>query len=242
MNIVKVDATTSTNALAKVLNKDKTEHAFCVSAEFQTEGRGQLNSQWQSSRSENLMFTVVFNDLDLEIENQFVLNAMVCLRILRVLKSNNIPNIRFKWPNDIFLQDKKICGILTSNLTYHKYHLIGIGIDSDFEEIPPDLADIMSSLKAYIGEEIENVLILQRFLDEFSAVLPAFIDSGLSFFHAEYLDNSYLLGKTVTIGSEFEEYTGKVMRINKKGAIIIRLVNGMLQPFYSGTINKIYQD
>lgn len=231
-------STNSTSAEAeKMIKQGEKLGNFLIIAEKQKSGKGRSRNSWYSPKG-GLWFTIALSNFNVS-SNLTIFIGVILRRILAELFPQIENKIKIKWPNDIFINDKKVSGILTSYLTYYKYHLIGIGVDTNISEFPLELDESVTSLQTVLNEEVENVLILQRFLDEFSVELPEFLDTGLSKFHDEYLQNSYLIGKTVSIGSEFEEYTGKVMRINKKGGIILRLANGMLQPFYSGTISNI---
>ena len=150
MHIVKVDATTSTNTLARSILNEVTHNMYAVSAEFQTAGRGQQNSNWQSAKSENLTFTVVYKDLKLAIENSFLLNIVICIALVNVLKNYLPAKINFKWPNDILADGKKICGILIENNlsgNFIKTSFVGIGLNVNqinFENLPDAIS--MSAL------------------------------------------------------------------------------------------------
>ncbi|NBC58173.1 MAG: biotin--[acetyl-CoA-carboxylase] ligase [Bacteroidetes bacterium] len=242
MKIIQVDSTTSTNTLAKVLNKNMKEKSFCVSAEFQTEGRGQLNSKWQSSRSENLMFTVVFNDLDLEIENQFVLNAMVCLRILKVLKSNNIPNIRFKWPNDILSEQFKICGILienTLNKNLIKSSYVGIGLNvnqSYFENLPQ-----ASSLKNIIQKSVDRHQLLQALIEELETIPEALKTYSPQHIINTYKQNLYNFERdSIFTLASGESHTGKITDVQLDGKLCVEFKSRKQSYFNHKEISQQY--
>ncbi len=242
MNIVKVDATTSTNALAKVLNKDKKETKFCVSSEFQTQGRGQLNSSWESAKSENLMFTVVFNAIDLKIENQFALNALVCLRILKVLKSYNIPNLRFKWPNDILSDQFKICGILienTLNKNLIKSSYIGIGLNvnqTKFEDLPK-----ANSLKTLKNIHFDRDKLLNQLVDELNDI-PESLELH-SIEHIISVYKRYLYNyKTTTqfILPNGDCYKGQIIDISTDGKLLVKSITGEENYYTHKAISQVY--
>lgn len=171
MKIIKVDATTSTNRLARVLNKANDKENFCVSAEFQTEGRGQLNNSWQSIKSENLMFTVVLSQLQLDIKNQFLLNALVCLKMFKILKKYELPKLSLKWPNDILSENFKISGVLIENSlsgNFIRTAFIGIGLNVNqtrFEKLPH-----ASSLKRILNHSIEKEQLLKNLVEELETI------------------------------------------------------------------------
>lgn len=187
MKIFKVDATTSTNSLGRILNRENKDKSFCVSAEFQSEGRGQHNSSWQSKKSENLMFTVVFNQLQLNVNNQFLLNALVCLNLFKILKKNDLPRLSLKWPNDILSEHFKICGILientlSQNMINKSYIGIGLNVNqTHFENLPQ-----ASSLRNLLDKSFDRNELLQEICDQLES-----IPESLKKCSAEKIINSY---------------------------------------------------
>jgi len=232
--------TTNSTSLSaeKLIKQGEQLGNFLIIADKQISGKGRRRNRWFSPAG-GLWITMALNGLNVQ-SNLTIFTGIILRRTIAELYPEISDRLKIKWPNDIFIDDKKISGILSSYLSYNKYHLIGIGIDTNITELPNEISEIATSLAIELQKNIENVMILQRFIDIFSETLSQFLTSGLQPFLNEYLDNSYLMGKKISIGSDFEEYTGTVERINKKGAIILRLENNMLQPFYSGTIKKIF--
>ncbi|RRO21957.1 biotin--[acetyl-CoA-carboxylase] ligase [Flavobacteriaceae bacterium 14752] len=242
MNIVKVDATTSTNTLAKVLNKDRKEKSFCVSAEFQTQGRGQLNSSWQSSRSENLMFTVVFNEINLKTENQFALNALVCLGILRVLKTYDISNLSFKWPNDILSEQNKICGILienTLNKNLIKTSYIGIGLNvnqTHFENLPK-----ASSLKKIKNIHFDRNELLNKLIDELDEIPKELNTHSIEHIISVYKRYLYNYKKETEFAlPKGNSFKGQIQDIATDGRLLVKQNSGQEQFYAHKEISQVF--
>jgi BirA family biotin operon repressor/biotin-[acetyl-CoA-carboxylase] ligase len=242
MKLIKVDATTSTNELAKSLNKKKQKGNFCVSAEFQRSGRGQQNTSWQSNKSENLMFTIVYNTIDLNLDMRFCLNAMVCLGIYNVLKTLGIKNLSLKWPNDILADDFKICGILIENSIVGnkiKHSYVGIGLNvnqTQFDNLPK-----ASSLKSLTGTEFDRDLLLTKLIYELKNI-PKEIDVN----SAQNIINvykRYLYGFNVV--KEFKLpnaglKTGKIKGVDLDGKLLIEFESGELNHFEHKAVQQIY--
>ncbi|HET8885168.1 MAG TPA: biotin--[acetyl-CoA-carboxylase] ligase [Salinimicrobium sp.] len=133
MRIIKVGATNSTNSFAKDLYKNNLiNEATCIVAHSQTEGRGQRGSQWQSNEGENLTFSVVFPNLNINAGKQFLITASVAMALVEGLKSLKINRLKIKWPNDIMASGKKIAGILIENFVSNgrtTTSIIGIGLN-----------------------------------------------------------------------------------------------------------------
>ena len=242
MNIVKVDATTSTNELARTLNKDKNAEKFCVSADFQTQGRGQLDNNWQSKRAENLMFTIVFNQLDLKSENQFLLNALVCIEILEVLKQRQIPKLSLKWPNDILSDRKKIGGVLIEN-TMNKgiinTSFVGIGLNvnqTQFESLPKASSLINQTGNKFDRKNLLNDLVfnLEKIDQKLKTVPPQSIMED----YKGLLFNFNTISKFSKNNTDIQ--TGIITDIALDGKLLIHFNSGEKQYFTHKTIGQVY--
>jgi BirA family biotin operon repressor/biotin-[acetyl-CoA-carboxylase] ligase len=153
MDIIKVNATESTNSLAREwYNSNKNERPVCIVAFSQTSGRGQRGAQWVSNAGENLTFSIIYPNPKIEIGDQFLLSAAVGLQIIKALKHLKINNLKLKWPNDIMADNFKIGGVLIENILKNNRiaaSVIGIGLNINQVEFP-DLPKA-SSLKNLTG-------------------------------------------------------------------------------------------
>ncbi len=133
MNIIKLNAIDSTNNyLKKIIVDEGISDYTVVTAKFQTEGKGQLGTKWDSEDSKNLICSVYKKDINIKAQDQFVISALVSLALIKTLRKANLSNLHIKWPNDIMSDNKKICGILIENIVkenYIKDSVIGIGLN-----------------------------------------------------------------------------------------------------------------
>lgn len=131
MEIIRVSQTASTNSLIKEI---KAAHATVLVADCQTAGRGQRGNSWEAEPGANLTFSIMLKRGDLRADRQFIVSCAIALAIVEAL-DDLLPlrdDITVKWPNDIYVGDKKICGILIENsLTgaYVSSSIAGIGIN-----------------------------------------------------------------------------------------------------------------
>ena len=117
MQIIKLDATASTNTYLKELAAVKNLQDFTVvTTKDQTLGRGQLHSKWESESGKNLAISILKNNFDLSVEQGFLISMTVSLAILDSLRQLGIPKLSIKWPNDILSGNFKIGGILIENI------------------------------------------------------------------------------------------------------------------------------
>ncbi len=143
MRIIKLDAIDSTNDFLKSMSNDQfLENFTVVTAQTQTNGKGQMGSQWVSETGKNLIMSILLKEVVPDIHQIYTLNIAVALAINLVLDDYNIPKLSIKWPNDIMSDDKKIGGILIEN-TIKKdgsiISIVGIGLNvnqTNFEHLP----------------------------------------------------------------------------------------------------------
>ena len=117
--------------LLKLLKKKSYQEGTMVNTSYQKGGRGQRNNNWLSEKGKNLTFSFLLEP-NIELSNQFLLHIITSISIFKTLLEINIKNISIKWPNDIYVNDKKIAGILIENLVYRKFihkSVIGVGLN-----------------------------------------------------------------------------------------------------------------
>jgi BirA family biotin operon repressor/biotin-[acetyl-CoA-carboxylase] ligase len=227
MEIVKVDATNSTNQLAKELNSKNSYGNFCVSAEFQKEGRGQQLSKWQSEKSKNLTFTIVYNQQNLDIRNQFMLNILVCLNIYRVLETYKIDHLYLKWPNDILADDKKICGILIENSLSGntiKTSYVGIGLNvnqSHFEDLPH-----ASSILNILGRPVNRDLLLDKLVQQLQNIPDELQQMDLVSVLDEYKHKLFRYDQTSDFYLNNKIIQGQITNIETDGRLVVAFTDG----------------
>lgn len=241
MKHVKVDATTSTNETAKVFRKNGFTENFCISAEFQSSGRGQHHKIWVSEKSKNLTFTVVLGNLNLMVDRRFYLNILVCNALHEVLKTYQLPNLLIKWPNDILSDQKKIGGILIEN-TLNKnfisttYIGIGLNINQDvFNDLPQ-----ASSMKLLLNKEFDRDKILSRLLKTLEALPDRLEGSSVDATVANYKKNLYGYKSQTPFKLHQEKVTGTLQDVEVSGEIKVEFENGVVKCFDHSEIQQLY--
>ena len=149
MNIHWLKMTDSTN-LDAWRNKDAAEDKTVWCAEYQTAGRGQRGNRWESRQGENMMFSILFRPRGLRAAGQFVISQICSVGIVRYLAELGL-DARIKWPNDIYIGDRKICGMLIENTLKDDtlaVSIAGIGLNVNQKVFPPELPNPTSVLLA----------------------------------------------------------------------------------------------
>jgi BirA family biotin operon repressor/biotin-[acetyl-CoA-carboxylase] ligase len=169
LEIIKLNATDSTNSFLKNLLQNSTPRNFTVVVTTnQTKGRGQLEKNWNSEPHKNLTFSVFISFKNLKIIHQKYLNFAISQAIYDVLLAKNLFKIHIKWPNDILSANKKICGILIEN-TFSgkniKNAIVGIGLNVNQEKFP-EFINNATSLKLETSIEFDLDKLLKDILIE----------------------------------------------------------------------------
>ena len=137
-----IDSTNNRIARDKDLLADRTVYA----TDFQTAGKGQRGNGWESARAENLLFSILFKPTDIPATGQFIVSQAVTLGIADYIKGKGI-TASIKWPNDIYVADRKICGILIENAVNGDSlvsSIVGIGFNLNQLSFSPDIPNPVS--------------------------------------------------------------------------------------------------
>lgn len=212
----------STNALAvNFLEESTFQKNFIICAHEQTNGKGRLEKNWYSPVG-GLYFTLAFPD-QIFPPPITLFTGVVIHKVL----SSIFPELTFsiKWPNDIFVNDKKLGGILTSS--NKNGTVIGIGIDCNIGEIPDHLKEIATSLLIETGQKISLKKLLKIILKSFERDFYLFNEKGFSHFVEYFNNHHYLAYKRVLIYSGENQTVGIVKTITEDGALKLETATGL---------------
>ena len=166
-NVTWFNSLKSTNSEAKE-HIEEYDNLSVIATYEQSAGRGQGDHTWYATPGKNLTFTIIFKPEGLLASDALLLTQITTISLLSYLKKKHI-NARIKWPNDIWVEDKKICGILIENIlegTYVKSSLIGIGLNVNEKNWPEELPNPISICEL-TGEEYNIKKELNSFHKEF---------------------------------------------------------------------------
>lgn len=166
MRIIKLNAIDSTNSFLRQLSAEELVDDFTVAvAEHQTNGRGQIGTQWQSQKAKNLVLSIFKDVSGLDVESHFYLSMAVSLGVYDALKTFQINALKIKWPNDILSEQQKLCGILIENVIKRNQlqsSIIGIGINVNqtlFDGLPNATSmQVISGIHFDLDEVLQEVL------------------------------------------------------------------------------------
>jgi BirA family transcriptional regulator, biotin operon repressor / biotin---[acetyl-CoA-carboxylase] ligase len=210
--ILKLSETASTNTFTlELLSNERPEEGLVVVADFQSHGKGLDTNTWESERGKNLTFSLVLYP-EFAADQQFILNKAISLGIYDFLVSE-LPdqNITIKWPNDIYIGDKKACGILIQNSVIGNkldYVVAGIGLNVNQKAFTSNAPNPVSmKMLSDIEYNLDKALytLLQSIFKRYSQV-----NSGAT----KLIENDYQ--KALYHVMEWHEYMLNGMQINAK--------------------------
>ena len=218
------DETDSTNVRASRLAEEGAEHGTLVVADQQDAGKGRRGRGWSSLPGTGIFMTLILKP-ELNPSNASMLTLVTALATARALRRVvNVPAL-IKWPNDLVVNGKKICGMLTemsAQFDYINNIVIGIGINVHNESFPEEIEKTASSLLLECGHRFHRADIIEAFLEEFEAAYEVYLKTedmeGLQQDYNELLVN---MNRQVRVLDPKEPFEGKAMGITKKGELIV---------------------
>ena len=231
--IIRLDEVDSTNSYLKGRNDLLQQHGLVVIADMQTSGRGRVGREFVSLRGKNLTFSVVLHP-ELPLGEIQVLSLLAGVAVSRVLEKY-LNKIRLKWPNDVLVCEKKICGILLEAITIPEQSfpvlVMGIGLNTKgcLNDYPEELQDIVTTIESEISRnfkivsetetatDFENETVFQQILLELECCMEEFSGgsenlrelnnsaSGYSALLQEWLQRAQAIGRKVLSLRDAEE-------------------------------------
>lgn len=207
---------TSTQA-KKALSDGLASNAVFASVE-QTNGRGRFGKSFYSPKSTGLYFSIVLHP-NAPLQDSVAITAAAAVAVCEVIESATKKHPQIKWVNDIFISDKKVCGILTEAISDFESGrvqsvVVGIGINLTTESFPEELRDIAAS----VGESLDK----NRFIAETFNRLKAYCENiENKQFMQKYRDRSYVLGKCITFNRNGRDYVATAKAILDDGALLV---------------------
>ncbi|MGB5819316.1 MAG: biotin--[acetyl-CoA-carboxylase] ligase [Saonia sp.] len=243
MQIIKLDATESTNLyLKKLMLSTALKDCTVVVAKAQLNGRGQRGTKWDSETGKNLTFSVLKRFDSLDVGNRFFLNICVSLAIYDSLKQLQIPDISVKWPNDILSGHSKICGILIENILSGKNiqaSIIGIGLNVNqlkFTDLPK-----VSSLKLLLGRTLNLDELLLSIIDNLKKYSSTFDQKSRKHLTDSYEKLLFRRDKPSTFKNlKNEMFMGLIRGISADGKLVVSLEDNTRHEFDLKEIKLLY--
>ena len=227
-----IDSTST--ELRRRMSVEELPHSYCISADFQTSGHGQATNRWESEDGKNLLFSVLLRPTIIPAAEQFVITEIVTLAIINALQDYIRQKITIKWPNDIYVGDKKLCGILIENALCGPTIdtcIVGIGININQELFVSDAPNPVS-LKQLNGRDNDREEILEEIYNNILNYYNYLADNWQNndikqSLYCEYMNNLYRrTGYHNYSTPDGEHFRAEIENIGSQGHLTLRLESG----------------
>ena len=230
--------TDSTNLWIKRLAKEGASEGTLALAEFQSAGRGRLGRSWEVPEGTSVMMSILLRP---KFEPQYAptLTLVMGMAVAKAVKSLGF-DVSIKWPNDVVVSHKKICGILTEMGVRDgkiDYAVIGVGINVNIKEFPEEMADKATSLYLESGKEFDRSQIPGLVMEAFEEYYEKFAATcDLSGLKEEYESILANYNQPVRVLAK-EPYEGVARGITDGGELLVEKTDGTIATVSAGEVS-----
>src|SRR5947208_178146 len=231
----------STNLFASrlIAHGRKVQEGTVIIAESQTAGRGRLGRSWHSEREAGVYFSLVlFPKAPPSLAPLFTLGTAVAMH--NAIERYSGLDVDIKWPNDLLIGRRKICGILSeiqAEVDLVKTMIIGVGLNANHERMPEDIAERATSLRIASGRIQSRLEILLEFFEEFENIYMDFERKGPRGIIEQWTRfSSFANGRKIEINDGVRRIEGVTRGLNPLGALRIEQKGGHVEEVYSGDV------
>ncbi|MEY8337439.1 biotin--[acetyl-CoA-carboxylase] ligase [Lachnospiraceae bacterium 62-35] len=239
-NLVYYPETDSTNERGKRLAEEGCPHGTLVVADFQSAGKGRRGRSWTSPPGEAIYMSLILRPQILPAGAAMVTLAAAMAVAEGIRQVTRLPAM-IKWPNDIVIKGKKICGILTemsAEMECIHYVVVGIGINVNQEEFPEDIRDMATSLFLEKGEHVSRSVVAAAVMEAFEQYYACYEKTGdLSLLADEYNGMLVNRGQEVKVLAAKGDYTGISQGIEEDGRLLVKTRDGKVRRITSGEVS-----
>lgn len=240
-NYVKVyDSIDSTNREAKRLWQNGLKEPALILAREQTAGKGRRGRTWHSPKDEGVFMSMLLIP-DIEPNHASMLTLIAGLAVTQAIKSLTGIDSMIKWPNDLVMGNKKVCGILTemsAEMDYVHHVVVGIGINVTHVDIDDSIVGIATSISANCGQVISRPALIGAVVEAFEGLYDQFVvEQHLGFMLEAYNNRCINVGRDLRVLSRSGEIEGKGIGITEDGTLQIRLKDGTITTVNAGEVS-----
>jgi BirA family biotin operon repressor/biotin-[acetyl-CoA-carboxylase] ligase len=233
--------TDSTNRVAMELGYAGEPEGAVILAEEQTAGRGRSGRSWHSERGAGLYVTLLLRPRLSPVQAP-LLTMLAGLSAHSAIQAQTGLSAELKWPNDILMDGKKVGGILTemhAEPTQVRFVIVGIGINTNQEKFPHDIASLATSLRKESGRTHSRLELLVRLLNEFESDYNRFLREGARYVVDRFERvSSFASGKRVRVETGFETYFGTTAGLSSDGLLQVKREEGPVTMVVAGDVTE----
>ncbi|MBF0186675.1 MAG: biotin--[acetyl-CoA-carboxylase] ligase [Magnetococcales bacterium] len=238
-----LETTPSTNTLAMEAARDGASEGTLFVADRQTQGRGRMQRRWEAPAGSNLTFSLILRP-KLQPQQVPVITLMTGVAVLEALHDHKLKDIRLKWPNDLLIHGKKICGIL-SEMSLQGSHvsavIIGVGININAlpEAFPKPLSEQLTSLRHQRGVEVARGDILAAVLKRFELWYGSLLQEGVSPIREAWLKHGPAVGSRVKLSSRHGDREACFNDLDQDGFLVVECTDGSRERILAGDVTPL---
>ena len=233
------DTLDSTNDHAKALAKKESVHGTLITADTQTAGKGRRGRVWQSPKGSTISMSLCLEP-KLPTDRVAGLTLVMALAVAEAVREVAKLEPQIKWPNDIVVNNKKICGILTEMCFVENHYVvvIGVGINVNTDSFPEEIRETASSLKIEAGREVSREKLIAAVLKYFEGFYEQYEQTmDLSLLKAHYEKMLANKGREVRVLDPQAPYTGVAKGITSEGNLVVICEDGIEKEVCSGEVS-----
>lgn len=229
----------STNRVARELAEAGAAEGTVVIAEVQENGKGRLGRYWVSPRG-GVWLSLVLCPPVAPVEAPCI-TLLSAVAVVKAVRQVTGLAAGIKWPNDVLVNGKKVCGILTemkSELDAINYLIAGIGVNVNLTagDFPEELQHPATSLMLELGREVSRVNLVQELLRQFEELYGQLMQEGFTRIRNQWKELSVTLNREVKVTFLKEAYRGQAVDIDADGALLVQSADGQLKRFCAGDV------
>lgn len=232
--LIKFDCVDSTNNYAtNHLANEGWIEGTVVLTDFQNKGKGQTSNSWESEKGKNLLFSIVLYPGFIPVHYQFLISKVIAIGVCEVV-SLFVEDVSIKWPNDIYVENKKIGGILIENAimgTEFSYSVAGVGLNVNQQNFLSDAPNPVS-LFQLTGIEYDRDEILTLVIQSINKWYEILKRKEFSVIDSAYLKRLYRFGEEAKFKDDSGIFTGRIVGVDPIGQLMIEKGSGEVRAYY----------
>jgi len=231
----------STNKWAKKLAMYGAGEGTVAIAETQMKGRGRLDREWISPTG-GLWFSLILRP-NLSPTEAVSLTFVAGLAVAKVLREMFDLGAETKWPNDVLVNGRKICGVLAEMNTTGEtvnFVVVGVGVNVNFDVenvFPEQLKEVATSLEKELGRKVKLENLFRALLERLESLYELFIKEGFDSILEEWKNYAGFLNRHVEVTGPTEKLSGYALDVDHEGALVLRLENRTIRHVFVGDIS-----
>ena len=233
----------STNIKARILAEAGCPNGQLVVSDIQTQGKGRRGRTWLSEVGSMICMSMVLRS-SIPIDRVSAITLVAALAVseaLRDLTKESNVQVKIKWPNDIIISGKKVCGILTEmscDMEGVKYVVVGIGVNVNTKSFPKELDEIATSIYNETGKMLKRSLVVAKIIEIFEKYYEIF-ENDRSFEKLKLLYEEQMINKNkkVKVLGIREEFEGIAKGIDDNGELLVETESGEIRGVVSGEVS-----